>query len=125
MKDINNNEIVHPAFLVLNTGDKVFTVSGKKGISFFSEKLAKIVRLDDNSIKEYNIAILDKVSIKKNEELYYEFQAISKTVSSLGSIVQSDIQAEKSLINEYDTILDECIESLKHIKIKVKNHITK
>jgi len=125
MNDINGKEIKHPAYLKLNNDDVVFTVSGKNGISFYGEKLGKIEVLNEDNINKYGIYILDRVNIKSNEKLFHEFQSVAKSVSSLGGIVQNDIDADKDLITEWETILDEAVTHLKKLKMETKNYISK
>lgn len=125
MNDINGKEIKHPAYLKLNTGDTVFTVSGSNGISFYGENLGKIESLNEDNISKYGITVLDRINIKANEKLFYEFQAVAKTISSLGGIVQNDIDADMEVLDEWETILDEAVSHLKKIKIETKNYITK
>lgn len=124
MNDINGNKIEHPSYLKLNTGDVVFTVLGKDKISFYGEKLGKIEILNEENINKYKITLLDRVQIKSNEKIFHEFQSVSKSISSLGGIVQNDITADKDLITEWENILDEAILHLKKLKIETKNYIS-
>ena len=125
MNDIKDKEIKHPAYLKLNTGDKVFTVKGKNGISFYGEKLGKIELLTEDNIQKYGIENLDRINIKSNEELFMEFQSIAKSVSSLGGIVQIDIEADREVILEWENILDEAVTHLKKLKMDTKNYISR
>lgn len=125
MKDINDKEIVHPAYLKLNQKDVAFTVKTKTGLSFFSESTNKIVELNEDSIKEYKVEALNRINIKANEELFHEYHAISKSLASLAGIVQNDMDADLDLLKEWETIFDECVTALKELKIKTKNYITK
>jgi len=125
MNDINGKEINHPAFLKLNTGDTVFTVKGKNGLSFYGEKLGKIEVLNEENIEKHGISILDRIKIAANEEIFYEFQSVAKAISSLGGIVQNDIDINREVVDEWETILDEAVDHLKKLKIDTKNYITK
>lgn len=125
MNDINGKEIKHPTFLKLNTGDTVFTVTGKSGVSFYGEKLGKIEVLSEENVQKYGVEVLERINIKANEELFYEFQSVAKSISSLGGIVQNDIDANQEVLDEWETILDEAVTHLKKLKMDTKNYISK
>lgn len=124
MKDIKGKDIEYPAYLKLDNGDVVFTVKSKDGYSFFGEKLNRIEILNEENINKYKMEVLDRISIKSNEKLFYEYQAVSKTIASLGGIVQNDYTADKDVITEWENILNDSIDYLKKLKMETKKYIS-